>query len=200
MKNKNLISKLASVVITGAIVGGCAISSPTVGSGKVSYGDTNAVETVNTDFGSTDLNMTVKQMADQLIASGKLNRCTTYTVSPVANKTAQYIDTANITQGIVDKLSNSPRVTSTYVLSTQEMKNQVNELDRQNDSGLYASKAKKGQMQGAQCRLDGFVSDISKDNGTVKNVFYIINLKLINVEQGTMLWGNEKQISKNQTR
>ena len=55
----------------------CAVNAPVVGSGKVSYGDSNAVETVNTDFGSTDLNMVASQMATALITSGKINQCKT---------------------------------------------------------------------------------------------------------------------------
>lgn len=192
-----MIQKLLLLMISASLLGGCATNSPTVGSGKISYGDTNAVETVNTDFGSTDLNMVSQQMATRLIASNKINQCKTYTVSKIRNKTDQYIDTENITQSIVNKLSNSSQITSSYVLSDQEMQNQVSELNRQNDSGLYKTKSKKGKMRGAECRIDGFVSNISKDNGDVKNVFYIFNMKLLNVEEGTMLWSDEKQISKN---
>jgi penicillin-binding protein activator len=199
---KEAIVMIKKIVVLGACVSllsSCAVNTPTVASGKVSYGDTNAVETVNTDFGSTDLNMVSQQMATKLIASAKLNQCKSYTVSSVRNKTDQYIDTENITQSIVDKLSNAPQIKSTYVLSSQEMNNQVDELNRQNDTGLYGSKATRGKMKGAECRIDGFVSNITKDNGNIKNVFYIFNMKLINVEQGTMLWSDEKQISKNMT-
>ncbi len=180
----------------------CAVNAPVVGSGKVSYGDSNAVETVNTDFGSTDLNMVASQMATALITSGKINQCKTYTVSKVRNKTDQYIDTENITQSIVNNLSNSAQVKSQYVLSSQEMQSQVDELDRQNQSGLYdqGTTAKTGKMQGAQCRLDGYVSNITKDNGQVKDVFYVFNMKLIDVQQGTQLWSNEKQIRKDMTK
>lgn len=193
---------IPSSLLISVLINNCAVNAPVVGSGKVSYGDTNAVETVNTDFGSTDLNMVAQQMANALIASGRINQCKTYTVSKVRNKTDQYIDTENITQNIVNVLSNSPRVTSQYVLSTQEMQNQVDELDRQNQSGLYDQKsnAKIGRMRGAQCRLDGFVSNITKDNGKIKDVFYIFNMKLINIEQGTQVWSNEKQIRKDMVK
>lgn len=195
-KNMLFTAGLSSLII------GCAVNAPVVGSGKVSYGDTNAVETVNTDFGSTDLNMVAQQMSNALIASGKINQCKTYTVSKVRNKTDQYIDTENITQSIVNNLSNSAQVKSQYVISSQEMQNQVDELDRQNQSGLYdqSGSAKMGKMKGAQCRLDGYVSNISKDNGQVKDVFYIFNMKLIDVEQGTQVWSNEKQIRKDMVK
>lgn len=184
------------------LLSSCAVNAPVVGSGKVSYGDSNAVETINTDFGSTDLNLVATQMATSLITSTKINQCKTYTVSQVRNKTDQYIDTENITQSMVNSLANSAQVKSQYVLSAQEMQNQVNELDRQNQSGLYnqTSNAKLGKMAGAQCRLDGYVSTISKDDGKVKDVFYIFNLKLINIEQGTQVWSNEKQIRKDMTK
>jgi PBP1b-binding outer membrane lipoprotein LpoB len=55
-------------------------------------------------------------------------------------------------------------------------------------------------LQGAQCRLDGYVSNITKDNGQVKDVFYVFNMKLIDVQQGTQLWSNEKQIRKDMTK
>ncbi|AUR50905.1 penicillin-binding protein activator LpoB [Aquella oligotrophica] len=198
--NTNLTRILPIVMLLS--LSSCAVNAPVVGSGKVSYGDSNAVETVNTDFGSTDLNMVASQMATALITSGKINQCKTYTVSKVRNKTDQYIDTENITQSIVNNLSNSAQVKSQYVLSSQEMQSQVDELDRQNQSGLYdqGSTAKLGKMQGAQCRLDGYVSNITKDNGQVKDVFYVFNMKLIDVQQGTQLWSNEKQIRKDMTK
>ena len=195
-------TKLIQLLALSTLLSSCAVNAPVVGSGKVSYGDSNAVETVNTDFGSTDLNMVASQMATALITSGKINQCKTYTVSKVRNKTDQYIDTENITQSIVNNLSNSAQVKSQYVLSSQEMQNQVDELDRQNQSGLYnqSTTAKTGKMQGAQCRLDGYVSNITKDNGQVKDVFYVFNMKLIDVQQGTQLWSNEKQIRKDMTK
>lgn len=196
------ISNYFIAIIYTGLISSCAVNAPVVGSGKVNYGDPNAVETVNTDFGSTDLNMVAQQMSNALIASGRINQCKTYTVSKVRNKTDQYIDTENITQGIVNKLSNSAIVKSQYVVSPDEMQNQVDELNRQNQSGLYdtTSNASLGKMKGAECRLDGYVANISKDNGDIKDVFYIINLKLIDVEAGTGLWSNEKQIRKDMVK
>ena len=196
------IKKYIAILSSASVLASCAVNAPVVGSGKVTYGDANAVETVNTDFGSTDLNMVAQQMANMLIASGKMSQCKTYTVSKIRNKTDQYIDTENITQSIVNNLSNSPQVKSQYVISSQEMQNQVDELERQNQSGLYdqATSAKAGQMKGAQCRLDGFVSNISKDNGQVKDVFYVFNMKLIDVTQGVQVWSNEKQIRKDMVK
>jgi len=166
----------------------------------VSYVDPNAVNNLTTNFTMTDLQMVSQSMASNLIASGKLNHCKTYTVSNVANKTDQYIDTSTITQSIVSQLGNSSAVKSKYVLSGAEMQNQVDELDRQNQSGLYNKNttAKVGKMKGAQCRIDGFVNSISSFNPDTKTqmVQYQYNMKLIDVEAGEMVWASEKPLSK----
>ena len=190
MRNTLIIGSL--IVICGCSM----INAPVVGSGKVSYGDSNAVETVNTDFGSTDLNVVVKNMADDLIKSGALNNCKTYTISPVKNKTDQYIDTENITQSLKVKLIKSNLITAKYVLSQSQIQNQTDELARQNNNGLYSNPQHIGKMLAAECRFDGFVSDIAKTNSDVKDVFYQFNLSLIKIDEGTELWANEKQIRK----
>lgn len=172
-----------------------AFSSPTA-----SYVDPNAVNNLTTDFTMTDLQLVAQSMSDSLISSGRLNSCKSYTVSNVANKTDQYIDTSTITQSIVNKLGNSSAVKSRYVVSGQEMQNQTDELDRQNQSGLYNKNttAKTGNMTGAQCRIDGFVNSINSANPQTKTtmVQYQYNMKLINVETGEMVWSNEKPLSK----
>lgn len=180
------------------LLSGCGtVNAPVVGSGKVSYGDANAVETVNTDFGSTDLNVVAQNMTDDLIKTGALNSCKTFTVSAVRNKTDQYIDTENITQSIKTKLMRAKgSINSKYVLSEAEMQNQTDELSRQNNSGLYKNPTAMGNMQAAECRIDGFVSNISKTNADMKDVFYQFNMSLVNVKEGTALWSNEKQIRK----
>ncbi|MCE3268833.1 MAG: penicillin-binding protein activator LpoB [Burkholderiales bacterium] len=164
------------------------------------YVDPNAVNNLTTNFTMTDLQLVSQAMADSLISTGKLNKCKTYTVSKVANKTDQYIDTETITQSIVNRLGNSSAVKAIYVLSGSEMQNQTDELDRQNQSGLYnkSTTAKVGNMKGAQCRIDGFVNSISTSNSGTKTemVQYQYNMKLINVEAGEMVWSNEKPLAK----
>ncbi len=93
-------------------------------------------------------------------------------------------------------------VTASYVISTDEMQNQVDELQRQNQSGLYnkSTNAKIGKMEGAECRIDGFVSNIVSvsPDGKAQRVDYQYNMKLINVQKGMGLWSSQKIISKQQ--
>ncbi len=167
---------------------------------KVAYIDANSVNNLTTNFNMNDLLQVSQTMANKLITSNRINKCTTYTVSPVMNKTDQYIDTSSITQSIQDILSNSNVVTANYVLSSAEMQNQVDELQRQNQGGLYDDKttAKIGNMTGAECRIDGFINSINSVSidGKTKRVDYQYNMKLINVKKGMGLWSDQKIISK----
>jgi PBP1b-binding outer membrane lipoprotein LpoB len=82
------------------------------------------------------------------------------------------------------------------------MQSQVDELKRQNQSGLYKNStvSKTGNMQGAKYRIEGSISSIIKQNKNIKDVFYIFNLNLINNESGLIEWADEKEIRKTATR
>lgn len=190
--------KLKSLAIRSSLLASLALIG--CATPKVSYVDPNATNTLTTNFTQNDLRATAQEMAQQLIQSGKINKCKTYTVSPVKNATDQYVDTSVMTNALADKLSNSSAVTSNYVLSTDEMGNQVDELSRQNQSGLYdqSSTAKMGKMKGAQCRIDGkLTSDTSvAPDGKTTLVSYTFFVQLFDVQQGMAVWRNSKNISK----
>jgi uncharacterized protein (TIGR02722 family) len=182
---------------------GCISNSPTTGSSGVNYGDAKAVETVSTDLGSTDIQMTSEKMTQSMLQTpllqGIIKQRGLLMASPVENKTSEYFDTKLITDTILAQLQkNGVR----YVLAGDEMQNQVDELRRQNQSGLYkgSSTAKVGKMQGAQYRIDGSVSSIVKRDSNVKDVYYKINLKLIEIESGIVEWSDEKEIRKTMRR
>lgn len=178
----------------------CVTTSPTTGDGSgVSYGDSKAVETVSTDLGSTDIQTTSEKMTQSLLETPLLQDIIKQRgllmASPVENKTSEYFDTKLITDTVLAHLQkNGVR----YVIAGDEMQNQVDELRRQNQSGLYkkSSTAKVGNMQGAQYRLDGSVSSIIKKNANIKDVYYKINMRLIEIETGVVEWSDEKEIRK----
>jgi uncharacterized protein (TIGR02722 family) len=119
--------------------------------------------------------------------------------SPVANKTSEYFDTQLITDTILTQLQkNGVR----YTIEGAAMQNQVDELRRQNQSGLYnkSKSVKMGKMEGASMRLDGSVSSIVKRSSSAKDVYYKINLRLIDIETGIVEWSDEKEIRKSAKR
>jgi uncharacterized protein (TIGR02722 family) len=169
----------------------------------VSYGDAKAVETVTTDLGSTDLQMISEKMTQSLIQhpliQDVIRKRSLLMASPVQNKTSEYFDTKQITDTVLMQLQkNGVR----YVIEADNMQNQVDELRRQNQSGLYdkSKTVKMGKMQGAKYRLDGSISSIVKKTSDLKDVYYKMNMRLIEIETGIVEWSDEKDIRKSAKR
>lgn len=181
----------------------CQTNAPIVGDpSEISYGDPKAVEVVTTDLGSTDIQMTAEKMTQSLlqhpVVQSAIRKGELFVASSVLNKTSEYFDTSLITDTILDKLQkNGVR----YVVEDANMQNQADELHRQNSSFYKRSTAARiGGMHGAKYRLDGSVSSITKKSSSLKDVYYKINLRLIDVETGIVEWSEEKEIRKTQNR
>jgi uncharacterized protein (TIGR02722 family) len=188
---------LTAAVITGsALLASC--SSP-----SISYVDPNGVNNLTTNFTQNDLRTVAQDMSQDLIQSGKMNRCKSFTISPVKNSTDQFVDTSVMTNAMADSLTNSSAVNSVYVVSTSQMGNQTEEINRQDSSGYYnqSTTAKKGNMMGAQCRIDGnLTSDKSvSPNGKTTLLSYTFFVQVFDVSQGAAIWRNSKSISKERT-
>lgn len=193
-------------LLTGILMlalAGCQTTSPTTGSSGVSYGDSKAVETVTTDLGSTDIQMISEKMTQSLIQhpviQDLIRKRGLMMASPVQNKTSEYFDTKMITDTILTQLQkNGVR----YVIEADNMQNQVDELRRQNQSGLYdkSKSVKMGKMQGAKFRLDGSISSIVKRGSDIKDVDHKMNLRLVEIETGIVEWSDEKDIRKSAKR
>lgn len=194
MKTKTI--HLSAIVLSVAALAAC--SGP-----QVRYGDAKAVETVNANYGSTDLQMIAEAMTRSLLQSKAISGskdAPIVTLADVKNKTSEYIDTRVITDKIRTQLLKSGQVR--FAVSVNEMQNQTEELKRQNQSGLYKNStiAKTGNMQGAQYRIEGSIASIVKNTKDVKDVYYVFNLNLINNESGLIEWADEKEIRKTSTR
>lgn len=196
---QNTIKSLRLTVLAVSIAGlvGCA-SGP-----DVSYVDSKKVETVNADFGSTDLQSIAETMTRSLLQAKAISgskEAPLITVAEVKNKTAEYIDTRMITSKIETQLLKSGQVQ--FAVRARDMKGQSEEIARQNDSGMYNQDtiAKRGNMRGAKYRIEGEIGSIVKTNNNVKDVFYQFSLRLINNETGTYEWADEKEIRKQQKR
>jgi len=176
-----------------ALLGGCAGE-------KTTYGDARGVETVTNQFGSTDLQLIAESMARSMqnapvIAAGNLP---IVTVQEVRNKTSEYIDTRAITDSIRSELQKGGKVR--FAVDSSAMNQQTDEIKRQ-QSEYYAKEAAvaKGQMLGAQYRMEGNITSIVKQNRDTKDVFYKFNLQLWNIRNGILEWSDEKEIRKTTT-
>ena len=170
---------------------------------QVRYGDAKGVETITADYGSTDLQSIAEAMARSLLQTKVISGsrdAPTVTVADVKNKTSEYIDTRVITDKIRTQLLKSGQVR--FAVNINEMQNQVDELKRQNQTGLYKNStvSKTGNMEGAKFRIEGSISSIVKQTKDIKDVYYVFNLNLINNESGLLEWADEKEIRKTATR
>ena len=179
-----------AVVAAVALAAGCATE-------KTSYGDAKSVETVTNEFGSTDLQTIAESMARSMqtapvIVSGNLP---ILTVQEVRNRTSEYIDTRAITDSIRSELQKGGKVR--FAVDAPGMTQQVDEIKRQ-QSEYYAREAavEKGQMVGAQYRMEGNITSIVKQNKDTRDVYYKFNLQLWNIRNGLLEWSDEKEIRK----
>jgi len=192
---------LAAATLALAACQSTYVSSPVVRfDWQVSYGDTKAVELVTNEFGSTDLQMIAERMTGSLLETGIFQGRPTVTISRVKNKTSEYIDTTNVMNSIQTTLVKSGKVR--FARSIAEMQEGVDELQRQNQSGLYkqGTTAKVGRMTAAKYQLEGELTSIVKQSASTKDVFYKFTLKMFDVEEGTIEWQDEKEIRKTSQR
>lgn len=194
-------ARLALAVCTLALAACQNLSSPTVRFDRqVQYGDSKAVELVTNEFGSTDLQMIAEKMTGSLLETGIFQGRPTVTISTVKNKTSEYIDTTNVMSSIQTTLVKSGKVR--FVRAISEMQQGVDELQRQNQSGLYKQNttAKVGQMTAAKYSMEGELTSIVKQSSSTKDVYYKFTLKLFDVQEGTIEWQEEKEIRKTSKR
>jgi len=169
----------------------------------VKYGDAQSIETVTADFGSTDLQSIAETMARSMLQSKTIQNsrsAPTVTLAEIRNQTTEPINTWMVTEKIRTQLLKSGQVR--FAISAKEMQSQVDELKRQNQTGMYRNDgtSKTGRMEGAKYRITGTISTIVKQNREMKDVFYNFNLNLVNNETGLIEWAEEKEIRKTVTQ
>ncbi|EIF8947577.1 penicillin-binding protein activator LpoB [Vibrio cholerae] len=189
---KSVIALLGLAVI----LGGC--------SNKVSYGDAQAVETVNVDFGSTDLQKIAAEMVDSMMMSGSVSAITRdgrpiVFVERIKNKTSEHIDTESITDTISTKMLNSGKFRFVDMDRVEAVRDQLN--FQNNDELVNQSTALQfGKMVGAQYMLYGNLSSIVKNAGSDKDVYYKMTMRLMDLQTGLIEWADETEIRKQQSK
>ena len=189
--------RVLTMIMLGAAV---ALS----GCSTVDYGDAQARETVNTDFGSTDLQMIASKMVDDMLVFPPIvqltqNRRPVVFVDSIKNKTTEHIDTESITDTIQSKLINSGKFRFADMTVVERVREQ---LDYQSESGLVdqSTAAAMGRQIGAEFMMYGNFSSIVKRDGSTKDVYYKFTLKLLNIQTGIIEWTNEKEIRKTRSK
>lgn len=167
------------------------------------YGDTKAAETLTNEIGLTDFQMMAEKMTTSLLTSPLIagsKQKPTITISDIKNKTSEHIDTRAIALKIRTQLSKSQAVR--FMGDKADESHALTELQRQGQSGRYkASKSvKMGNAEGAKYSLYGEITSIVKRADDVKNIDYILNLTLEDLDSSEIVWTEEKEIRKTSER
>lgn len=171
---------------------------------KVEYGDANAVETVNENFGSTDLQAITDKMVDSMLTTPSVivlsaNKRPILFVDSIKNKTSEHIDTESVTDSISTKLLQSGKFRFIDMTKVDAVRKQ---LDYQNNAGMVdpSTAIKFGRQIGAQYMLYGNLSSIVKQDGSTKDVYYKMTMRLMDLETGLIEWADEKEIRKERSK
>jgi uncharacterized protein (TIGR02722 family) len=181
---------------------------------SIGYDDPKKVETVNLDFGSTDLQQMADSMVQSLLSSpnlayldhsgkGEDKRIVLYPGN-VNNRTAEHIDTASITDSIRTALLKSGRF---RLAATSQGQDELGSQVRfQMESGRVdpALIREFGHQIGADVVMYGNLRSIEKsrdrnleDAGRkTEDVYYKLTLEVVNVETGEVIWIDEKEVRK----
>jgi len=168
------------------------------------YGDAQAVETVNADFGSTDLQMIADKMVKSLVDSNRLKpdpadpgNPPLVSVTRLRNDTSEHIDTKSIT----DKIRTSLVKTGKVRFSALEMQGEL--MEQYKLQGAMADSATQkaaGRQTGSKYILGGNISSIVKQNGSRKDVYYKITLQATDIETAVIVWADDVEIRKDSVR
>ena len=174
------------------LTAGCA-TAPTV-----RYGSADQVETVTTDFGSTDLQMIAEKMVNSLLATPLLQsgKQPVIYVHKVQNRTDEHIDTTSITDKIKVTLLRSGLVRFSAVGDVND--EILKQLEYQARSGVVDPSTAKnfGHQVGADYFLYGEIASIRKRSARIEDVYFKITLNLVNISSGLIEWADEKEIRK----
>lgn len=171
---------------------------------KVEYGDATEVETVNENFGSTDLQAITDKMVDSMLTFPPIVALTQagrpiLFVDRIKNKTSEHIDTESVTDSIANKLLRSGQFRFIDMTKVDAVRKQ---LDYQNNAGMVdpSTAINFGRQIGAQFMLYGNLSSIVKQDGSTKDVYYKMTMRLMDLETGLIEWSDEKEIRKRKSK
>ena len=181
---------------------------------STNYGYPQSVETVNADWGSTDLQTFSQKMVESLQASPALaylerpekgadKRVIAY-MGGIRNETKEHIDTTTVSDRIRTDLIQSGRFRFVVDKAGQD---EIGEQVRfQQESGRVNPKMAMefGKQLGAEVVIYGTLSDIRKKKGRglesagqkTEDVYFQFVLNATNVETGEIIWSDRGEIRK----
>lgn len=190
------MNKLLSLLLLLGLTAGCQ-SQP-----RVAYKDPDEVETVNENYGRTDLKLIVNRMVKSMINTVEpdLEGRPYIAIRPIKNDIpdGEYVDTKAITDKIRTAVLKSRKFR--FTTERENLADQADTMERVTESGYYDNSGpggiKKGGWKPPQFLLRGRMTAIKKQNDDVRDVYYLVTLYLDSLQEATTVWSEEKEINK----
>ncbi|TAH39721.1 MAG: penicillin-binding protein activator LpoB [Planctomycetota bacterium] len=163
---------------------------------RVTYEDPEGIETINEQFGGSDLLMIAQEMTQSFSNSNVWGSTKPRVVfGGVKNRTQQHVDTVNITDTIQTALIQSGKFT--VLAGDQGIEEMKKETDYQQSGAVdMESAVQLGKQRGAEYVLYGRFTEIAKQEGSTKSRWMKFTLNGVNVQTREIVWADEKIISK----
>lgn len=187
-----------SILIAGLTACGGPQTGRVSGDGEVVYEDSQAVETVTTQWGSTDLQITAEKMTQSLLASRWIAQASAppkIRLREVKNYTDEHIDSKGITDKIRVKLLQSGHVR--FLADDANFDAVFSERDL---TETATKRSENKLLAETDYIVTGAVRSIRKRTKTVGDVFYQITLELTDPQSGEIVWADEQEIRKRTTK
>ena len=193
----------ALAVATITLISGCQ--------SQLGYANPQEARIISTNVGAYDLQQHAVTMVDSLLSNPVLNRKLreqfpdgkrpVISVQPLINDTRQLnLKLDAITNSISTRLINSDKFEFMDLPANNEVYVQI----ISDFSGGIGNDARKAQLIGMQDRPDyilvGQLQEISESNDRVKDSFYKLTMRLVNLQTFKFDWAEENDIRKVQTR
>lgn len=191
------ILALLSIALLLAACGGPQTGRVT-GDGEVTYDDSQAEETVTTQWGSTDLQTTAENMTQSLLASKWVAQASAQPkirLREVKNYTDEHIDTKGITDKIRIRLLRSGTVR--FLADDANLDDVFAERDL---TEAATTRGENKLLADTDYIITGAVRSIRKRTKTVGDVFYQITLEMTDPQSGEIVWADEQELRKRTTK
>ena len=183
---------------------------------STSYGDPHDTETVNVDWGSTDIQTMTAKMTESLKNSpnlayfdrankGEDKRVILY-MGRVQNSTSEHIDTGALTDVIRTDLLNTGRFK--FVADKPAQEEIGEQVHFQQESGRFDPSRVMafGKQIGCEVIVEGNLRSIEKKKGRslesggskFEDTYYLFTLNAWNIETGELMWSDKGEIRKSQ--
>jgi len=196
MQYRKIIPLLALILLLAACGG--PQTGRVSGDGEVTYEDSQAEETVTTQWSSTDLQTTAETMTQSLLASRWIAQAVEQPkirLREVKNYTDEHIDTKSITDKIRIRLLRSGMVR--FLADDANLDDVFAEREL---TETVTTRSENKLLADTDYIITGAVRSIRKRTKTVGDVFYQITLEMTDPQSGEIIWADEKEIRKRTTK